>query len=309
MELLDLARRLKARAVAKWRHRNWIPAWTSPEEQTYLTTYAAKDYRGVGEIVDLGCLLGATTVALGRGLQNNSVVSRKRGRIHSYDRFLWEEVFSGLPGGFARRYEPGESFFAEFESRTAAFADFIKAYPEDVAEIGWHGDPIEFLLVDVNKSWALCEFLGKRFYPHLLANESFIFEQDFKHYYTPWVHILNYRLRSVLSPYDRLAGTCSFVFKPTRAIDPAMIPSAEEMKAVGVDELDEVYEHSLSLLRNEMAWAKANVISSKVMFYIHQDRMTEARTAFDAAMTEGFTMNSDLKVCARLLGTASSAQV
>lgn len=308
MEILDLARRLKARAVTKWRHRNWIPAWTSPEEQNYLTNYAAKDYRGAGEIVDLGCLLGATTLALGKGLQSNSVVSEKAGRIHSYDRFLWDEVFSGLPGGFRKRYEPGESFFAEFESRTAAFAKFVKAYPGDVSEIGWHGDPIEFLLVDVNKSWELCEFLGKRFYPYLLPNESFIFEQDFKHYYTPWVHILNYRLRSILSPYDKLAGTCSFVFKPNKALDPAMIPSAEEMKAISVEELNEVYDYSLSLVRNEMAWERANVISSKVMFYIHLGRMTEAQAAFDATIAEGFTIASDLKVCARLLGEAPSEQ-
>lgn len=304
LEALDLARRWKRRVVSKWRHRTWIPAWTSPEEQSYLTNYAARAYTGAGEIIDLGCLLGATTMALAKGLQSNGSVLSKAGRIHAYDRFQWEEVFRMLPGGFARQYEPGESFRGEFESRTSKFAEFIKSYPGDIAEIGWHGDLIEFLLVDANKSWELCEFIGKGFYPHLLAGSSYIFEQDFKHYYTPWVHILGYRLRPVLLPYCEMAGTCSMVFKPIKSIDPATVPSVEEMKGVSTEELDEVYEHSLSLVRNGSAWERANVMASKVMFYIHQDRMAEAREVFDAVKAKGFTVDSDLKVCGRLLAGA-----
>ena len=306
LEVLDLARRWKRRIVTKWRQRTWIPAWTSPEEQGYLTKYAARDYTGTGEIIDLGCLLGATTIALARGLQVNGSVSNKAGRIHAYDRFQWEEVFGTLPGGFARRYEPGESFLGEFEARISKLARFIKSYPGDITEIGWRGDPIEFLLVDANKSWALCEFIGRRFYPHLLAGSSYIFEQDFKHYYTPWVHILGYRLRSVLLPYCEMAGTCSMVFKPTKAIDPAMVPSVEEMKAVSPEELDEVFDLSLSLVRSGSTWERANVMASKVMFYIHQDRMAEAREVFDAVKAKGFTIDSDLNVCGRLLAEEST---
>jgi hypothetical protein len=304
LEVVDLARRWKRRVVSKWQHRNWIPAWTSPEEQSYLTDYTAQDYRGAGEIVDLGCLLGATTISLGKGLQSNASVSTKSGRIHAYDRFLWEDSFSALPGGFARHYEPGESILGEFESRTSAFAEFIKAYPGDITEIGWHGDPIEFLLVDANKSWELCEAIGKKFYPHLLVGNSFVFEQDFKHYYTPWVHILNYRLRSVLLPHSEMVGTCSVVFRPVKPVDPAAVPSVAEMKAVGKEELDDVYRLSLSLVRNGSAWERANVMASKVMFYMHNNRMAEAREVFEAVMVEGFTIDSDLKVCERLLAGA-----
>lgn len=304
MELLDSARRLKARLLSKWRHRNWIPAWTSAEEQSYLVNYAAQDYRGVGEIVDLGCLLGATTLALAKGLQSSTSVSSKAKRIHAYDRFEWEEAFSGLPGGFSRAYKPGENFCSEFESRTSQFAEYIRTYNGDLTGIGWHGGPIEFLLVDASKSWELCEFIGRVFHPRLLVDDSFIFEQDFKHCYTPWVHMLNYRLRSALRPVSELAGTCSFVFKPIRPIDPAMIPSAQEMKDVGKDELDEAYRYSLSLVRDGMAWERANVMAAKVMFYVHLARITEAREVLDAALAEGFTIESDLKLCARLLEDA-----
>ncbi|MCW5733942.1 MAG: hypothetical protein KIS73_07450 [Enhydrobacter sp.] len=301
MGLLNSVRGLKARAISKWKQRNWIPAWTSPEEQAYLVKYAERDYLGRGEIVDLGCLLGATTISLAKGLRHNSVVSAKTGRIHAYDLFRWEDSFSELPGGFSSHYRPGEDFLPDFQSRIVEFADLIKIYPGDLTKVGWCGDAIEFLLVDANKSWDLCEFIGKNFHPHLLTRRSFVFDQDFKHYYTPWVHILNFRIRAFLEAYDELAGTCSFVFKSTAALDPAMVPSAQEMRTISDDELDEVYRFSLSLIPNGSGWERANIMASKVMFYIHLDRAAEAQSAYEAALRAGFTVDSDLKKVARLL--------
>lgn len=306
MELLNSARWLKGRVISRWKRRNWIPAWTSPEEQAYLSNYSERDYSGRGEIIDLGCLLGATTMSLAKGLRLNAAVSGKAGRIHAYDLFQWEESFSELPGGFSHRYKPGDDFLPEFQARIVKFADLIEVHAGDLTKTGWCGDPIEFLLVDANKSWDLCEHIGKTFYPHLLARDSFVFDQDFKHYYTPWVHILNFRIRSFLEAYDALAGTCSFVFRSVASLDPAMVPSAAEMKGISSEELDEVYEFSLSLIPNGSGWERANVMASKVMFYVHLDRFAEARSVYDAVVGAGFTLDSDLKTCAQLLARSEA---
>jgi len=49
-----------------------------------------------------------------------------------------------------------------------------------------------------------------------------------------------------------------------------------------------------------MAWEKANVISSKAVFCIHQNRMSEAHAVFDAAMSEGLTIVGSAAITAGL---------
>src|SRR5438128_761473 len=78
---LRAKRRKKARAFGM----------TSWHEQHWLRTYAAHTYQGRGTIVDLGCLLGATTISLAEGLVLNPIIKAKR--IHAYDLFTWGEGF------------------------------------------------------------------------------------------------------------------------------------------------------------------------------------------------------------------------
>ena len=58
-ELFGLRTRLHLRKLG----RTWEFGMTSRPEQRWLRNYAAQRYRGVGAIVDLGCFLGATTIA------------------------------------------------------------------------------------------------------------------------------------------------------------------------------------------------------------------------------------------------------
>jgi hypothetical protein len=69
----------------------WKFGMTSRQEQQWLRMYAAKRYRAVGAIVDLGCFLGATTIALAEGLQLNRKAKSKQ--IHAYDLFIWNEGY------------------------------------------------------------------------------------------------------------------------------------------------------------------------------------------------------------------------
>ena len=41
--------------------------------------------------------------------------------------------------------------------------------------------------------------------------------QDFKHFYTPWIHLLTYRLRHHLAPVFDIPGAESTVFRTVRA--------------------------------------------------------------------------------------------
>src|SRR5262250_2891759 len=83
--VIALVRRLRRPNTHK------VHGMTSTEEQTYFRRYARDMYSGVGEIVDLGCWLGSTTIPLAQGLFKNINVSTKGKRIHAYDLFVWEE--------------------------------------------------------------------------------------------------------------------------------------------------------------------------------------------------------------------------
>src|SRR5437016_12760146 len=68
--------------------REWLRGMTTPEEQAYFEEYARSIYTGAGEIVDLGCWLGSTTMSLARGLADNPSTEARRKKFHAFDRFL-----------------------------------------------------------------------------------------------------------------------------------------------------------------------------------------------------------------------------
>jgi hypothetical protein len=100
--------------------------------------------------------------------------------------------------------------------------------------------------------------------------------------------------------HQNIRQTCSVVFRPIKAVGPLNAPMPDP-KLTSPEELDEVYVHSLSLIREGEPWEKANVVASKVMFYLHLDRWAEARATLEHLLKAGFTMDSDLGICQRFL--------
>src|SRR3712207_3988236 len=69
------------------------PAGMLRRGEASLRHHLARDwYGGSGEIIDAGAFLGASSYALGRGLEQNPRVADKAGRIHAYGLFaVWRE--------------------------------------------------------------------------------------------------------------------------------------------------------------------------------------------------------------------------
>jgi hypothetical protein len=72
---------------------NAIPSMIAPDEALYLYWLARCQYKGQGEIVDGGPLLGGSTSAMAEGLRLNPAVTNKTARIHSYDLFEYASPF------------------------------------------------------------------------------------------------------------------------------------------------------------------------------------------------------------------------
>jgi hypothetical protein len=251
--------------------RGWKFGMTSPQEQRWLRTYAARRYRGTGAIVDLGCFLGATTVALAEGLALNRKAKRKQ--IHAYDLFIWSKTCEawarerGMEGSFTA----GSSFLPEFLKRTQKWRDYIVVHEQDLREAAWKEGPIEFLFVDAMKSPEVARAIASSFFPHLAPGHSFVAHQDFPHCSTPWIHILAFRLRDYFSFAADLPQ--SSLFRLESAIAPQALGGDLSPKAVSPAEIEAAFDYSLSIVSKDK---KANVIAAKAMAYVARGELGRA---------------------------------
>jgi len=271
---------------------------TSTEEQIYFRRYARDMYSGVGEIVDLGCWLGSTTIPLAQGLCKNISVSTKGKRIHAYDLFVWEEWMNPFLDGCRKQYRPGDTFLDEYKTRTHKYSDMIKIYPGDLQQIGWIGKPIEFLLVDAMKSWKTAQCVVEHFYPSLLPEKSLLLHQDFKHYYTSWIHLIQYRLRDYFTFEKDIPYSGSVVFRLKKRVD-CDLKWCADLKSFSIDEVDAAFDYSMSLIGSK----SSNIAAAKIMFFVHLNRLTEAKQVLDNFIQQGFPQESELAICKEILAT------
>jgi hypothetical protein len=59
----------------------------------------------------------------------------------------------------------------------------------DACQIGWSGEPIELLFLDMVKLWQLNDLVLEQFFPCLIPGRSVIIQQDYLWGFGPWTHI------------------------------------------------------------------------------------------------------------------------
>src|SRR5260370_4002351 len=145
-----------AQACRDYKRAPGAYSMTTDEELCFLENYARDSYTGAGQIVDLGCWLGATTLALARGITENARATRDH-RIEAFDRFVWEDWMSPIAAwaGVQKEYRAGDNFFADVATLLAPYHAAIHLHEQDLLDYRPYGEPIEFLFVDAMKSWAL----------------------------------------------------------------------------------------------------------------------------------------------------------
>jgi hypothetical protein len=132
-----------------------------------------------GAVVDLGSFLGGSTLALARGTDRP---------VHAYDRFIFEGwEYDWLPDGFALR--AGKSTRPAFDHNIAAVADRVVVHEGDVEALGWPGDPIGVLFVDITKAWDTADAVWSAFLPSLTTG-GLLIQQDLVHWGHPWCAIV-----------------------------------------------------------------------------------------------------------------------
>ncbi len=265
---------------------------TSKSEQDFCTRYGRELYKGAGEIVDLGCWLGSTTISLVRGLKENPAFLSAGRKVHAYDLFIWFNWMNESTAGtdLTARFSEGDSFLPEFEKRIEPYRANVEIHAGDLAAIGWNGDPIQFLLVDAMKNWELSNAIARDFYPHLLPG-SLVLHQDFAHWLVPWIHVIQWKLRDHFELFEDVPRSQSVVFKVTRPIPAGLVAGGFGYEDVTGDELDEAFSYFLAQVSAEK---RSNVAAAKVMWFVHQNKLDDAWHAHADLLRQGIPLADDM---------------
>ena len=157
-----------------------VPSMLNFEEQQYLTWLAKEQYEGWGAIVELGCWLGASTVALAEGLRRGGSTAQ----IHSVDRFTWEPYMEAASHA---GLQTGDDFLPLFLQEIGEYASSVRTHKMDLLSGRWDGGPIEILFVDSAKDWDTMNAVLRTFGPNLAPGRSRVVLQDLRY---PWAHCL-----------------------------------------------------------------------------------------------------------------------
>lgn len=165
----------------------------SKDEIRYLYWLARDIYSGAGEIIDAGCLRGASTVCLAAGLINNRTVSDKTSRIHSYDIFEYQHHY--MAKLFPERVmQSGDSFLPQFMADISDYHDLVEVHAGDITRSHWSGKPVEIIFLDLLKSSEINTHVLREYFSCLIPRRSVIVQQDYCHFYCYWIHLTMARL-------------------------------------------------------------------------------------------------------------------
>lgn len=254
---------------------NSLLGMTSLEEQQFYKKSAAEASDLEGQIVDLGCWMGSTTIPLVQGINQSSTTNSSSEKVFAFDRFIWESWMDQFMPRLSRQYAPGDSFLQEAQEILKEFKGHIELIECDLNIYVWKEGSIKLLLVDAMKSEELARSIARNFFPFLIK-DAFVIHQDFKHHYTPWIHLLMYRLKDYFEFFHEVENGGTVAFRLVNKIPLNVIEQMTINLCFGVQnsELDEAFVHSMNLVSEN---GKLSVAAAHIAHYVHSGQKELAR--------------------------------
>lgn len=283
---MSLFERLRKRPLSERIHPDKYPRLPLPyvegmitaEEQHALACFAQHVWvngaRRDGVIVDAGCYVGASTVALAEGLRHSSLPEReRRGRIWSYD------LFRTTPG-MSQNYmkgaglKPGDSFQPFFEKNLSAYADYLRVHAGDIQKAQVPSNPVAILFLDILWSWDCTNFVGRNFYPLLEPGRSLLIHQDFVYPFYPWV-ILSMGSLTHVFDFSYNVQYSSVVFDVRRKPRAGDI---EDPRNIALPKAMDIYD---GFIDRVSGWGKGALALGKALYLASLNRVDDARSLID----------------------------
>lgn len=155
------------------------PTMLMSTEQQLLHGLARDHFRNEGVIVDAGCFLGGSTLALASGVRANPRfrANPRIDVIHTYDLFAVEAWTIGRY--FPESTPESMSFEPAFRENIAPFADLVAVHPGDVTRSPVPAAAIEILFIDLAKHWDVSDYVVRAFFPRLIPGRSVVIQPDY----------------------------------------------------------------------------------------------------------------------------------
>lgn len=227
-----------------------------------------------GVIVDGGCYVGSSTVALAEGLRHSSLPEPKRhGRIFSYDLFRTTAAMSEhyLKGSGLK---PGDSFQAIFDKNVSPYAGYIDLHAGDIRQAAMPSRPVAILFLDILWSWDCTNFVGHNLYPQLESDRSLLIHQDFVYPFYPWV-ILSMGQLTTFFDFAYNVQHSSVVFDVTRKVRERDI---EDPRNIPLPTALQIYDKFIGRLEG---WGQGAVALGKALYLASLNRIEDARRLVD----------------------------
>jgi hypothetical protein len=290
------------RLLYRIRYGERLVGMTSLDEQRYYSECAAAVSGREGAIVDLGCWMCSTAISLARGVREAGAEgAAPANRIYAFDKFIWQEWMNRYLPVVSGDYSPGESFYEEARGRVVSYSSLIEVIQVDLTSYEWRGGPIKLLLVDAMKSWDLASAIVGSFYRQLREG-SVLIHQDFKHYYTPWIHVIQYRLRDYFEPLFDVRNGGTLAFRTLQALPGDAAARAVEFAGLTEAEVASAIEHSTGLVSER---GRPAIAAAHVMYFVHANRLPEARELLERYRTQGMRIRGELARARRDLTKAA----
>lgn len=248
------------------------------EERGALACFAKniwdKGARRDAVIIDGGCYIGASTVALGEGLRQSGVREGERhGRIWCYDLFRATPLMSthylkdsGL--------KAGDSFQPIFEKNVSVYADYITLHAGDIQNAPIPRAPVAILFLDMLWSWDCTNFVGSNLYPHLDPGRSLLIHQDFVFPMYPWI-ILSMGQLAEHFAFAYNIRYSSVVFDVLRKVRERDI---EDPRNIALSTALQIYDGFIGRLEG---WCQGSVGLSKAVYLAFRNQVADARRLID----------------------------
>jgi len=180
-----------------------VPTMLSEHELSLLYVLARDYADGSGAVVDAGCFLGGSSAALLAGIRDRPE-PWVGPPVTSYDMFEVEDYTVGQffsdPGSPAL----GDSFRPLYDDHVSRFDAPHAVRGGDIVELGWSGEPIDVLFLDVLKTWQINDAILRDFLPHTVPGRTVIVHQDYGWGQLPWLQITVELMRDSLRWIDAM---------------------------------------------------------------------------------------------------------